>query len=225
MDIAQILANDIDELLDEDLSMFEEELAIGSFDPAYRARCLKVIEEERAKRKRQRAEAKGVVPQDQSKPVHLPSDVSETVLAPADKLSPYNKVEIREKTPFQRVEADVTVIRRAEKRKSLFREYLDQTTLIDEQLLDGHLSFFDEWEVGAILKARQFSEEFLDKYFAALDGDKIAKTQLFSEEFFMRHFKELDPEVVLKKGKNPWCKKENRSRKLDMFLRIKGVRL
>ena len=69
------------------------------------------------------------------------------------------------------------------------------------------------------------SEGFLDKYFASLDTDKIARYQLFSEKFFIRHYAQMDAEIVLTKGKNEWHKKENRSSQLDVFLRLKGVKL
>ena len=69
------------------------------------------------------------------------------------------------------------------------------------------------------------SEDFLDKYFSSLDADKIAHYQLFSEKFFIRHYAQMDAEIVLTKGKNEWRKKENRSSQLDVFLRLKGVKL
>ena len=69
------------------------------------------------------------------------------------------------------------------------------------------------------------SEDFLEKYFASLDADKIARYQLFSEKFFIRHYAQMDAEIVLTKGKNDWRKKENRSSQLGVFLRLKGVKL
>ena len=71
---------------------------------------------------------------------------------------------------------------------------------------------------------RQFSEDFLEKYFSLLDADKIARYQLFSEKFFIRHYARMNAETVLTKGKNDWRKKENRSSQLDVFLRLKGVK-
>lgn len=35
----------------------------------------------------------------------------------------------------------------------------------------------------------------------------------------------MDAEIVLTKGKNDWRKKGNRSSQLDVFLRLKGVKL
>ena len=68
-------------------------------------------------------------------------------------------------------------------------------------------------------------EPFLEKYFGALDHDKIARYQLFSEAFFMKHYSQMDATIVLQHGKNEWRKKENRSKQLDVFLRLKGVKI
>ena len=117
----------------------------------------------------------------------------------------------------------MAAIRRSDKSKSLFREYLRNQPLIDEAFLDANLSFFDDWEISALLDHLRLSEPFLEKYFSSLNADRIATTQLFSEEFFMRHFASFKAQLVLQKGKNPWRSKENRSKKLDTFLRLKGV--
>lgn len=223
MDIFEMLNNDINDLLDDDLSMLEEELTTGGYDAPYRKDCLKLIADEQAKRRQFSAKASAIA--EGTPQVVLPSEVSRTVLASPETLSPFNEVEVKEKSPFELVSSDVTVLRKAEKYKTLFKEYLRTTDNITEELLDKHLSFFNEWEMGAIMRSMRLSEGFLDKYFASLDHAVLAKTQLFSEDFYMRHFAELDPNLVLAKGKNPWRKKENRSTKLDMFLRIKGVRL
>ena len=72
---------------------------------------------------------------------------------------------------------------------------------------------------------KQLGEPFLEKYFGALDHDKIARYQLFSEAFFMKHYAQMDATIVLQHGKNEWRKKENRSKQLDVFLRLKGVKI
>ncbi|NBH61828.1 hypothetical protein D1155_09210 [Anaerotruncus sp. 80] len=94
----------------------------------------------------------------------------------------------------------------------------------DESFVDVHFNMFDSNEMGAVLLEMQLSEAFLEKYFTALDKDKIARYQQFSESFFQRHFADFDAETVLKKGKNEWRKKEKRSKQLDVFLRLKGVK-
>ena len=70
-----------------------------------------------------------------------------------------------------------------------------------------------------------FSEEYLESYFGVLDHKMIAQYQLFSESFYMRHYADLDAETVLSKGVNTWRDKAQRSKQLEVFLRIKGVKL
>ena len=232
MDVREILRGDAAGLLDEELEMLEEELAAGDYDVSYRKECALLIESERHAREVARVKAKAAVAtgndgQKAAVPsgvkAQIPHDVSPSVTVAASSLSPYNTLNMPQKTPYETVSADVVAIRRSDKRKSLFREYLRQQPLIDEAFLDAHLSFFDEWEMGAIIDHIKLSEAFLEKYLGALDADKVATTQLFSEEFFMKHYAALDAKLVLLKGKNPWRSKEQRSRKLDTFLRLKGV--
>ena len=96
---------------------------------------------------------------------------------------------------------------------------------VNEAFIDQNIVFFMPWELSAILMTMNLSEAFLEKYFASLDAEKIARYQLFSEKFFIRHFSQLDAETVLTKGKNDWRKKENRSAQLDVFLRLKGIKI
>ena len=96
---------------------------------------------------------------------------------------------------------------------------------MDAAFIEKHFSFFKEWELNAILSVKQLGEPFLEKYFGALDHDKIARYQLFSEAFFMKHYAQMDATIVLQHGKNEWRKKENRSKQLDVFLRLKGVKI
>lgn len=114
---------------------------------------------------------------------------------------------------------------RAEKHyKTLFKDYIKHTDNLTEAEIDRYFQLFTPYEIGAMVEVRQFSEAFLEKYFHVIDHDKIARYQLFSEVFFLKHFLELDVELVLK-GKNEWRKKENRSKQLDVFLRLKGIKL
>jgi len=243
MDVREILLDDPASLLPEELEMLEEELAAGDYDAAYRKECRALIDQERHVRKiahfKAKALAEGATEAEaekaaeravnqegkKAKNITLPSALAASVQVSPDSLSPFNDVALPEKTPYETVAADLSVIRRAENSNKMFREYLQSQLLIDEAFLDKHLSLFNEDEVKAILGSRQLSEQFLERYLATLDTERVAKTQLFSEEFFMRHFAEFDPATVLEKGKNPWRKKENRSRKLDTFLRLKGVRI
>ena len=126
--------------------------------------------------------------------------------------------------PFlQQFQADLNAMRLSDKYKSSFRTYIKTHEEFDERFVDDNFGIFEEYEIEAILSELTFSEQFLEKYFSVLDKDKIARYQLFSESFYQKHFSDFDAETVLKKGKNEWRKKENRSKQFAVFLRLKGV--
>lgn len=109
--------------------------------------------------------------------------------------------------------------------KTCFKQYLTDHPDVNEAFIDQNIVFFMPMELSAILMNHESRRAFLEKYFASLDAEKIARYQLFSEKFFIRHFSQLDAETVLTKGKNDWRKKENRSAQLDVFLRLKGIKI
>ena len=213
MQVLEILKNSGKDLYPEDLAFFEAELDTGDYTREYIDQCKDLIAEIR-KWKKQAA--------NQSVQDVIPSNI----LADPDKLVP--GVKPKEKTPQERL-AEFThalqQMRTAGNYKTRFKQYLADHTEIDETFIDQHIALFQPTELESIVMTMPLSEDFLDKYFASLDADKIARYQLFSEKFFIRHYAQMDAEIVLTKGKNEWRKKENRSSQLDVFLRLKGVKL
>lgn len=213
MQVLEILKNSGKDLYPEDLAFFEAELDTGDYTREYIDQCKDLIAEIR-KWKKQAA--------NQSVQDVIPSNI----LVDPDKLVP--GVKPKEKTPQERL-AEFThalqQMRTAGNYKTRFKQYLADHTEIDETFIDQHIALFQPTELESIVMTMPLSEDFLDKYFASLDADKIARYQLFSEKFFIRHYAQMDAEIVLTKGKNEWRKKENRSSQLDVFLRLKGVKL
>lgn len=213
MQVMEILKNSVKDLYPEDLAFFEAELDTGDYTREYIDQCKDLIAEIR-KWKKQAA--------NQSVQDVIPSNI----LVDPDKLVP--GVKPKEKTPQERL-AEFThalqQMRTAGNYKTRFKQYLADHTEIDETFIDQHIALFQPTELESIVMTMPLSEDFLDKYFASLDADKIARYQLFSEKFFIRHYVQMDAEIVLTKGKNEWRKKENRSSQLDVFLRLKGVKL
>ena len=208
MQVLEILKNS-----GKDLAFFEAELDTGDYTREYIDQCKDLIAEIR-KWKKQAAK--------QSVQDVIPANI----LVDPDKLVP--GVKPKEKTPQERL-AEFThalqQMRTAGNYKTRFKQYLADHTEIDETFIDQHIALFQPTELESIVMTMPLSEDFLDKYFASLDVDKIARYQLFSEKFFIRHYAQMDAEIVLTKGKNDWRKKENRSSQLDVFLRLKGVKL
>ena len=211
MEILEILKNDSEDLLSEDLELFRTELAVGSYDDDYRKECLDMIEKLEKWKKTTGFTKKA-----------KDSDVVSAMQVDVNDLSPDGKAP--KSVPFlNQFKADLNAMRLSDKYKSIFRQYIKDHKEFDEMFVDTNINLFEVWEIEAILSEIQFSEQFLEKYFSVLDKDKIARYQLFSESFYQKHFSEFDAETVLKKGKNEWRKKENRSKQFSVFLRLKGV--
>ena len=213
MQVLEILKNSGKDLYPEDLVFFEAELDTGDYTREYIDQCKDLIAEIRNWKK-------------QAAKQSIQDVIPSNILVDPDKL--VSGVKPKEKTPQERL-AEFThalqQMRTAGNYKTRFKQYLADHQEIDETFIDQHIALFQPTELESIVMTMPLSEDFLDKYFASLDADKIARYQLFSEKFFIRHYAQMDAEIVLTKGKNDWRKKENRSSQLDVFLRLKGVKL
>ena len=216
MDVLEILKKSGKDLYPEDLDFFETELATGgNYNAAYQAECRALIKQIRNWQKapvptEDLAKAKG-------KTDGIEMDIS--------KVAPQNANPAMEMPKDQRLFLDITNMRDDSSYKTKFKKRIQDADFVDAAFIEKHFSVFKEWELNAILSVKQLGEPFLEKYFGALDHDKIARYQLFSEAFFMKHYAQMEATIVLQHGKNEWRKKENRSKQLDVFLRLKGVKI
>ena len=216
MDILEILKKSGKDLYPEDLDFFETELATGgNYNAAYQAECRALIKQIRNWKKASApsddpAKAKG-------KSGGIEMDIS--------KVAPKEANPVMDMPQDQRLFLDITKMRDESSYKTKFKKRIQEADFVDAAFIEKHFAFFKEWELNAILSVKQLGEPFLEKYFGALDHDKIARYQLFSEAFFMKHYAQMDATIVLQHGKNEWRKKENRSKQLDVFLRLKGVKI
>lgn len=204
MQILEILNTSASELIPEDLELFRTELMVGEYDEEYKRQCLERIDELERWNKSQDG-------QTTPRPHKVVYD---------------NPGELQggRNVPFaQQFRADMNAMRLSDSYKTKFKTYISNRKEFDEQFVDENFNSFQSQEIEVILSEMTLSEAFLEKYFAQLDKDKIARYQLFSEGFFRKHFADFDTETVLKKGRNEWRKKENRSKQLDVFLRLKGI--
>ena len=216
MDVLEILKKSGKDLYPEDLDFFETELATGgNYNAVYQAECRALIEQIRNWQKapaptEDLAKAKG-------KTDGIEMDIS--------KVAPKVANPAMDMPKDQRLFLDITKMREDSSYKTKFKSRIKDAYFLDAAFIEKHFAFFKEWELNAILTVKQLGEPFLEKYFGALDHDKIARYQLFSEAFFMKHYAQMDATIVLQHGKNEWRKKENRSKQLDVFLRLKGVKI
>lgn len=217
MDILKILKESSANIYPEDLEFFETELAIGEYSEDYIVQCKEEIQKLRNWMKNEN--------QDETK---VPSSKKGKggAISAISNIAPQGANPLQVALPhIEQVKLDLKYLRQQSSYKSAFKKYVADSSIIDSVFVDNNYSMFDPWEIGAIVSVKQMGETFLEKYFGAIDHDKIARYQQFSESFFMKHFAQLDTDIVLEKGKNEWRKKENRSKQLDVFLRLKGVKL
>ena len=216
MDILEILKKSGKDLYPEDLDFFETELATGgNYNAAYQAECRALIKQIRNWKKAPAPIEKTATARGESGGIEM--DIS--------KVAPKEANPVMDMPQDQRLFLDITNMRDDSSYKTKFKKRIQEADFVDAAFIEKHFAFFKEWELNAILSVKQLGEPFLEKYFGALDHDKIARYQHFSEAFFMKHYAQMDATIVLQHGKNEWRKKENRSKQLDVFLRLKGVKI
>ena len=213
MEVLDILKKNGAELYPEDLAFFEAELDTGDYSIEYIDACKKLIGEIRSWKKQSTAQNGG------------DSGIPGNVFVDKEKLTPGAAKPMTENERMAQITHDIAQIRTASNYKTRFKQYLADHPDVNEAFIDQNIALFMPLELDAILMTMSLSEAFLEKYFTSLDAEKIARYQLFSEKFFIKHFSQLDAEIVLAKGKNDWRKKENRSAQLDVFLRLKGIKV
>ncbi len=216
MDVLSILKNNRTDLLPEELQLLQAELDTGEYDADYVASCEALISEILNWFHTTETEE------------NPPKPVPDRVVVPRDRLVPAGASAIPPPSPVpleKVVASDLQRMRTEKDYRSAFKKYVKVSSAINEDFVVAHFALFKEWELNAMLACIPFSEGFLEKYYAVLDPKAIALHQQFSESFFMKHYADLDAETVLARGVNPWRDKSLRSKQLDVFLRIKGVKL
>ena len=249
MDVLGILRENGKDLLPEEMDLLRTELDTGEYEAEYIAECRKLISE------LTNWAGKGMTRGGSLRfnEIHIPeernSDNSEektsddsgteTSDASEEKTSGSPGVNTadtpREKTSViqsfsnisdeEIIAVDLERMRRDREYRSLFKKYVRESKVINEDFVVAHFTLFKDVELNAMLACIPFSEEFLEHYFSVLDPKAIALHQRFSENFFIKHFSELDAATVLTRGVNPWRIKTLRSKMLSNFLRIKGVKV
>lgn len=211
MDILNILKTQGKKLYKEELEFFITELEIGDYSPDYVKQCKSLINNLLKPKK-----------------VDLEFDekenkiISSKITLSYDQLT--NKSNLFMASPEDVFIKDINFMRDKKEYKDNFYDYIKmKKDILTVSFVEENLTFFTEWEIANLLSVVELPEEFLEKYFSILDKKAIAKYQKFSESFFMKHYNELPTTTVLKTGVNEWRKKINRSSKLDVFLRLKGV--
>lgn len=215
MDILKTLKERGNELYLDELDFYVTELETGDYSTSYVSQCLRLIKSIKKWKTSQNNPVK--------KTKENKNSFGNILLNPSDLIVGYQDPKKEAMSIQELIKYEITEIRKKQDYNSLFKNYVLENNSLDENLIDQLFKFFMSWELEELLSLKTFSESFLEKYFVDLNHGKIAKYQYFSEEFFMKHFNDLNYNTVLQKGVNEWRKKANRSNKLDVFLRLKGV--
>lgn len=221
MDIYKMLKENSDIILKEDLEFFEIELATGDYEREYINKCLELIKEIKQFKNIKEQKIEKVNIDDPYADISFVEEEPIVNLANVEKGTNDNDSEARKESLIK------TLIVKARSLSSYQTEFIKiiKENNIQEEFVDKNYVFFKQIEMDELIKIIYFSEDFLEKYFKLLNLKLVAEYQLFSETFYMKHFSQLDYKIVLKKGKNPWVKKKQRSSKLTVFLKLKGITL
>lgn len=219
MDIYNILKENSDSIIKEDLDFFEIELATGDYEYEYVTRCLELIKEIRDFKNLKNNKEKII---DVNDPSCESVFIIETPIEELDKIKKEKIIELNDPNYEEKIKSMIIKTRTSNTYKNDFIQLIEKYN-IKEEFVDKNYVFFKQIEMDELIKKINFSEDFLEKYFKILNKKLLAEYQLFSEEFYMKHFSQLDYKIVLKKGKNNWITKANRSSKLTVFLKLKGI--
>ena len=221
MDIYETLKSSGESLYIEDLDYFETELATNDkYDEIYKSKCMLLIED---LRNWKRSNSDEFVLPKKRRGSKKKNNVDKLILG-ANELMDSDVGKSREEIE-EMIISDISTIRKSRDYKKMFKKYLNENSQIDEEFVDKHFAMFRKTEMSEILTYIPMSEAFIEKYFNIVDLKIISAKQYISEEFFIKHFNDLDVEKVLYNKRNEWAEKGNRSTQLDVFLRLRGVKL
>ena len=215
MNILDILKNRKNELYLHELEFFVAELKTGDYSKEYVKECLTLISDIKKMKKPQNVNV--------IKELSDSFDSKSILINPSDLIDGYKCSNKEDLSCEEQVKVEIVRLRKKSDYNTLFMNFVNECDLLDEPMIENIFNFLTPFELSTLIELRKFSETFLDKFFADLDHSKIAKHQYFSEDFFIRHYNDLNYNTVLQKGINEWRKRENRSNRLNVFLRLKGV--
>ena len=211
MDIYEILKSENDSLSFDELKYLEDELLIGHYNVTYVGKCYDLIKQIKDSKKNK-----------ESRKYRVTRQTLQGLLISSSDLNIYEETEslTLEETIIKNLETF-----RGTKEFKTKLENMIKTLEINEEVIEKIYKEFRKSELDIFVKNIQFSEMFLEKYIDDLDIEGISKYQLFSEEFFQKHYQKFNADYVIKHSKNEWVKKGNMSKKLEIFLKLKGVKL
>ena len=214
MDIKKELTENKDKFSLADLDYFLNQLEIGEFDDEYYADCLILITQIKNDILYKRTNFTSV----SDSPVPFSGGV---LVKPGD-IDPSHKGKTT--SMDEQLMGYIIASRTRSTNKQEFVKLI-KTDRIDEAFFEKYFSQFNAIEFDWAMENYFFSEHFIEHHIDSLTKVVMSATQKYSEDFFMKHMNKFDVKVVMTKSPNPWTSKNNRSKKLDTILKLKGYYL
>jgi len=212
MEILKILHENGKTLTNEELNCLEEELEIGDYPSMYFSNCKSLIASIRAERIRESKKEK-------TDPVlvtllRTKEEVGEGATIQTDSASPLD-IFLRKLVLSRSFKGGGIVIKNA---------INDKIITLEEVLADKKNYTIEE--KNDLLNYFEFDSDLLNKYYSLFDKKLLCATQIITEEFYMNHYQDFGIYELRKNEKSPWINDKNqRSNKLQIFLKLKGINL
>lgn len=107
---------------------------------------------------------------------------------------------------------------------SFIKKYLNLVGFeqFPKEFIQDYFVIFPKETFNYFLTVYKFDEEFLETHFEELDAAAVFTNQYFSEDFYLKHYEVYKYRNIMD-TKNDWRFPSNRSNKLKLFLKLKGV--
>ena len=209
MEVLEMLKQQGDKLTNEELKFLIDELNTGSYCQDYKGECLSIIDQIKKNRKHGKVE-KG-------------NEKVYTVIMSPEEIK--NRLDKNTLSPEDKFFHDLEIARMMNNGVQVVEENISEN-ILDGEFFINHLNKFTGFEVFKILELVKLTEKQIEALFNVVPYGAIESTQVISEDFFIKHFEEIDVESLKKNKVTNWIvDPTQRSKKIEIFLKMKGVKL
>ena len=214
MEVLEMLKNNRNELTLDELNMLIDEINTGVYSQSYKEECLELIADIIYERKH---------PETETQPLGEPTLVK--VDASSHKVNvASNKKQLKELSKKEL--EDLLILYRT---SSVIDEKISEWITsgeIDEEFLFANNASFSKQELLFAYQMLVVPEQKYTERLHVLGDGIIEKTQIISEDYFIKHYEEMHIPSLKTNKKNVWvCDPSQRSNKLLIFIKMKGIKL
>ena len=209
MEVLEMLKEQGDKLSNEELKFLIDELNTGSYDADYKEECFGIIDQIKKNRNLSKKE-KGK------------NTVHTVIMTPNEIKNRLDKTALNVEDRFFR---DLEIARMTKASDQVIEEFIGDK-LLDGEFFLKNLNIFNDVETQKIFNLIQLSDKQIDELFGVVPEGVIELTQKISEDFFIKHFDDIDIKSLKKNKATDWIIDPSlRSKKITIFLKMKGVKL